>query len=370
VLKLKPIYQVVWLTEDEVWLYRRTGQSLQLKQPGSDVTALVKLLLHGTDWQAIEQSPQANTPGWLEAAAAMISSLDQHGAFIQSVDRPANLSDVECARFAHQLNYFAKFEREGMSRYDYLNKLRQSHVLMLGLGSLGSSTLQHLVAAGIGRITALDMDRVELHNLTRAVPFVEGDVALPKVDVAARILRNSRFTAYRGIFQRIDSARTVSEILESCSPVDLVLLTADTPTWGISVWTAEACRSQVVPMVRGNRLGLGPLTIPDTSACPACDWPRVLDRFPNAGELVERHRQFGGSSAGVLSPAVGVASSVLAHEMITFLSGAGEVRTLNAYFTFELEGTPHLTISTFLRDPRCPVCGAGSSRVAGGTLAG
>jgi adenylyltransferase/sulfurtransferase len=67
-------------------------------------------------------------------------------------------------------------------------KLKAARVLVIGAGGLGAPLIQYLAAAGIGAIGVVDNDAVSLSNLQRQVIFGTGDVGLPKVEVAARMI--------------------------------------------------------------------------------------------------------------------------------------------------------------------------------------
>jgi molybdopterin/thiamine biosynthesis adenylyltransferase len=69
-------------------------------------------------------------------------------------------------------------------------RLAEAHAAVVGLGALGSSCALLLTRAGVGRLTLIDRDVVELHNLPRQSLFTEADAARhsPKAEVAARRL--------------------------------------------------------------------------------------------------------------------------------------------------------------------------------------
>ena len=75
-------------------------------------------------------------------------------------------------------------------------RLGASRVALIGCGALGSALAELMVRAGVGRLTVVDRDFVELSNLQRQMLFDEGDVAenLPKAEAAARKLRRINST--------------------------------------------------------------------------------------------------------------------------------------------------------------------------------
>jgi len=67
--------------------------------------------------------------------------------------------------------------------------LANAHVVLIGCGGIGSPALQYLAAAGIGRLTLVDYDTVDLSNLQRQTIFTPADVGRPKAEVAAEWTR-------------------------------------------------------------------------------------------------------------------------------------------------------------------------------------
>ena len=63
--------------------------------------------------------------------------------------------------------------------------LAEAHVVLVGCGGIGSPALQYLVGAGVGRLTLIDSDVVEISNLQRQTIFTPADVGRPKAEVAA-----------------------------------------------------------------------------------------------------------------------------------------------------------------------------------------
>lgn len=75
-------------------------------------------------------------------------------------------------------------------------RLQTAHVLLIGVGGLGSAAALYLAGAGIGTLTLADGDHVSLTNLHRQILYSENDIGLPKADVASQRLmaRNTEIT--------------------------------------------------------------------------------------------------------------------------------------------------------------------------------
>src|SRR3990167_4713474 len=68
-------------------------------------------------------------------------------------------------------------------------RLYESSVLVVGAGGLGAPVLLYLAAAGVGTITIIDHDLVELSNLQRQIIFCENEILKPKAEAAANRLK-------------------------------------------------------------------------------------------------------------------------------------------------------------------------------------
>lgn len=69
------------------------------------------------------------------------------------------------------------------------NLIANSHIAIIGAGGLGCPCLLYLAAAGIGKITIIDDDIVDISNLQRQIIFKTNDIGTPKVDCAKREIK-------------------------------------------------------------------------------------------------------------------------------------------------------------------------------------
>jgi adenylyltransferase/sulfurtransferase len=92
------------------------------------------------------------------------------------------LSDAELDRYARQI-ILPQFGGAGQA------KLKAAHVAMIGAGGIGCPAIAYLAAAGVGRLTIVDDDVVELSNLHRQPLFADDDIGASKAEVAAKVAR-------------------------------------------------------------------------------------------------------------------------------------------------------------------------------------
>ena len=129
--------------------------------------------------------------------------------------------------------------------------LLDSHVLIIGAGGLGSPASMYLAAAGVGKLTLVDNDTVELSNLQRQLAHAETDLGANKVDSAAATLRaiNSDVEVV-ALNRRVGAA----ELGELVSSADVVLDATDNVETRFAI--NRACLAAKVPLVSGAAIRL------------------------------------------------------------------------------------------------------------------
>ena len=98
--------------------------------------------------------------------------------------------------------------------------LKKSRVLVIGAGGLGNSVLPYLAAAGVGSITVLDKDVVDISNLQRQVLFTENDLGKPKAQIAVERIKAINGT---GNFKYIQEFFTGSNALDMAANHDIII---------------------------------------------------------------------------------------------------------------------------------------------------
>ena len=185
-------------------------------------------------------------------------------------------------------------------------RLTDAHVLVVGAGALGVPVLQYLTGAGVGRITLVDPDVIEVTNLHRQPLYAENQQGQHKA-VAARIA-----------MQRLNSQVTVTPVLDWLTPAnapelvanaDLVLDCAD--SYAASYTLSDACLAAGKPLISASALGLEGYV---GGYCGGA--PSLRAVFPDPTE--------GGATcatAGVLGPVVGMLGAMQARMALAVLLG-------------------------------------------------
>ncbi len=220
-------------------------------------------------------------------------------------------------------------------------QLKAARVLVIGMGGLGCPAAQYLAAAGIGQLTLADDDRVELTNLQRQPLYGEGDLGLPKAEVASTRLRalNSAIRI-EALVERI----TASNVMELVQQHDLVLDGTDSLI--ARYLLADGCHLAGVPLVHGalRRFEGQVALFPPQGPCYRCLFPR-----PPPPEAIDDC-----ATAGVLGAVPGLLGSLQALEALKWLLGIGP-RKGRLLLLDGLAGT--IQPVALAQRHSCPLCG-------------
>ncbi|CAM2955072.1 molybdopterin-synthase adenylyltransferase MoeB [Vibrio ordalii] len=217
------------------------------------------------------------------------------------------LSDQELLRYNRQI-ILKQFDFEGQEA------LKQSSILILGAGGLGCAASQYLATAGVGSLTLIDDDVVELSNLQRQVLHSDADIGRKKVDSAAESLRMlNPYLTVNTVDQRLEDAQ-LKALIEQHS---LVLDASDNLDTRNQL--NKLCFQTKTPLVSGAAIRMeGQVSVfmyqhPD-EPCYQC----LSTLFgSNVLTCVE---------AGVMAPVVGIIGAVQATEAIKVIAQYGQVK--------------------------------------------
>lgn len=122
-----------------------------------------------------------------------------------------------------------------------MERLRQTRVIIFGLGGVGSWCAEALVRSGVGHLTLVDPDCVDVTNINRQLPALSSTVGRPKVEVlrerfldinpeAEIVARQERFTAENSEFGIQNYDYVIDAIDSIADKLELILLTTATET--------------------------------------------------------------------------------------------------------------------------------------------
>ncbi len=222
-------------------------------------------------------------------------------------------------------------------------KLQAAHALIVGAGGLGSPVALYLGTAGVGRLTIVDGERVDLTNLQRQIAHNLARLGAPKAISAALAIGaiNPRVevTALdeRAGSERLDELVAAADVVVDCSD-----------NFATRHAVNAACVRRGKPLVAGAAIGFdGQISVYDTrlaaAPCYACAFPE--DR---AFEDVAC------STLGIFAPLVGIIGSMQAAEALKLLAGIGT--SLQGRLQMLDARAMEWTEMRVARDPHCRVC--------------
>ncbi|MDE2628224.1 MAG: HesA/MoeB/ThiF family protein [Burkholderiales bacterium] len=223
-------------------------------------------------------------------------------------------------------------------------RLLGAHALVIGAGGLGSPVALYLASAGVGTVTIVDDDTVELTNLQRQIAHNLSRIGQPKVASAAQTMHAlNPDVRIHALQERADAARLDTLV----AAADVVIDCSD--NFATRHLVNAACVAHARPLVAGAAIGFdGQVSVYDTreaaAPCYACLFP------PDA--VFEEVRC---ATMGVFAPLVGIIGSVQAAEALKLLAGVGT--SLVGRLQMLDARTMEWTEIGVERAGGCPVCG-------------
>jgi len=227
---------------------------------------------------------------------------------------------------------------------DAQERFAAAHALIVGIGGLGNPVAQFLAAAGVGTLTLVDADRVDLTNLQRQILFDTASVGRPKVDAAsARIAAVN--AEVRVVTVPVRAGDT--ELASLAAGADIVIDCSDNFATRHAI--NRACVHAGKPLVSGAAIRFdGQVAVFDMrdpeSPCYHC-------LFGEGDEFEETRC----ATLGVFAPLVGIVGATQAAEALKIIGGVGQTLVGRLLLVDAL--TMEWRELRVLKDPQCPVCG-------------
>jgi len=246
------------------------------------------------------------------------------------------MDDAQLLRYSRQI-LLPQIGIEGQQ------KLLAAHVLVIGVGGLGSPVATYLAASGVGRLTLVDDDSVELTNLQRQPIHTTESLGRPKVESAREMIAKlNPAVQVDAVARRLEA----SALLEATRHADVVIDCSDNFTTRFAV--NRACVEARTPLVSGAVVryeGQVGVFRPDRAAnpCYACLYHESGE---DNGDLC--------SQFGVLAPVAGLVGTLQATETLKVLLNIGETLTGRLLLVDAL--TMEFRTIGLRKDPNCAVC--------------
>ena len=219
---------------------------------------------------------------------------------------PSSLSSAELKRYEKHLT-LPEIGKEGQE------KLKNSKVLVLGAGSLGTPVLLYLTASGIGKIGIVDYDKIEEKNLQCQLLYGNKDVGKHKVIIARQRLTEMNPDVNFEILNLEIKKDNVQQII---SKYDLVIDTSN--RFSSHYIIDDACKKEGKVWIYSSIKGFhGELTVFNHHGGPA-----FRDIYPDEEVKKERSKPY---KSGIIAVLPGLLGSIQVTECIKILLNFGEI---------------------------------------------
>jgi molybdopterin-synthase adenylyltransferase len=209
------------------------------------------------------------------------------------------------------------------------------------MGGLGSPVALYLSSAGVGQLTIVDFDTVDLSNLQRQIIHGSEDIGRPKVESARDRLHSINPECRINIINDRPDPEKLSTLVSGC---DIVLECSD--NFESRFLLNKACHQQGKPLISAAVIRMeGQLA----SFIPGPDEPCYACLYREQGDDENRC-----SETGVLAPVAGMMGCMQATEALKHLAGLA-VKSGHLYIV-DAERMQFRELN-LKKDPDCPVCG-------------
>ena len=144
---------------------------------------------------------------------------------------------------------------------EQMERLKNAHVMLLGLGGVGSYAAEALARGGVGKMTIVDNDDVAVSNLNRQLPALGSTVGMLKTEVVAQRLRDLAPDMELNAVNAFYLPQTPVPVPDDCT---VVVDAIDTTSAKLHL--AKVCQERGIPLI--SCMGMG--NIYETSGCPLC----------------------------------------------------------------------------------------------------
>jgi len=159
-----------------------------------------------------------------------------------------------------------------------LEVLKKANVLIVGLGGVGSFAAEFIVRAGVGNLTIVDGDTVDITNVNRQLPALHSTVGQPKVDIVGDRLMDINPELNLTRIQEFLSPERATEIVTKDFDYVLDCIDSITPKLNLIVAAKKAKVKVISNMGAGGKMVAGKVVVKDISKTDVCPLAKVIRR--------------------------------------------------------------------------------------------
>jgi molybdopterin/thiamine biosynthesis adenylyltransferase len=296
--------------------------------------------------------------------AGGLNGLDSLGLIERPDERSLGDAATDARQFSN-LTFFGSYARRDQSSAEFVRRLRESRVLVLGVGGGGSSIVQCLAGFGVGAMTLVDRDDVEPRNFARQFLYRHRDIGRSKVERAAEWVRDyDPGIEVRAVDRWITGPADLADLTDG---VDIIVGGLDGEQ-DAHLWGNEAAMRAGIPLVGGGmqRTQFVYYSVdPGKSSCLQCDESDRPDPSePTSAGVAQRLSGSLKYANALIGPIAMQIGSLVAYEALRYLTGFEPPRAAGARVVLDLRTGLVPTWQPFARHPDCPACALVGALVA------
>lgn len=356
--RIKPIYPVYRLNAHEFRIGAQLGITAEFGDPEGQLWELVSRMDGRPVMTIVEEIKKLFPELTEEDIIDGINLLDSEGFVEESLQEEEDIP----VRYMPNVNYFSRYISSNGNRYIPQRKIRETTILLLGLGGGGSNILTMLAGIGPKRIIIVDYDNVEESNLGRQLLYKESDIGIPKTEAAMRTISEiNKDIVIEAHNKRIEKP---DDVLELINGVDLVICAIDEPPFVAQKIVNEAIVKAKVPCVFGaSQVSRGRVftVIPGVTGCFDCLNLHYSMNDPQFIEQFVAFRQIDFAPPTIAyAPAIFQLTAAIVDEVVRVITGYAEPRSLGTQYEINFEDGSsfrHPSWKRYIKE--CPTCGQG-----------
>lgn len=352
--KLRASVSVVDLGDGLLEFFKtNTRKSIKIRVQDDTIKNLVTQLDGDTEFEAL--AAKYNFDVTSQNTLALIAFLKKK-AILANDGLVKNREDY--LKYRRVIHFIEDYADSDESLLEMWENIRNSRVVIVGLGAVGSWLAVNLVQSGVRKIVLIDNDTVELSNIHRQFGFSESNIGQKKSAVIKQKLRQiepSVIADEYNMFLDSDNLNCIS------GPIDLIINCADKPTVDdTSKWIGKYCINHKIPHIVGGGYNLhlslmGQTVLPYETACVQCFDAQLKETNSFDGVNLKR-LNIKNRKIGSFGPMCTIIASMTGMEAVKVLTKKIKPDNVNRRGEFNIYNMD-IKYSDFVRLANCEWCG-------------